>query len=235
MLKKGFTLAEVLVTLGIVGVIAAFTLPALMSNFQKRTYETGIKKAYNTVTDAVALYMANEGIDNLSDAPFVNNQEELQKFVKKYFKVATNCETRYYNPNGLQCFSETIYSLDKSVSSSLRSYQCMSVVTLTDGMSMCIDAGKMENATDSDGSNVGSSNLDYDDSRVLVVEVDVNGIAGPNVTGRDIFTMDVNNSGLVYDKEWDPTKKDSILQGYKSKAWPMGIGRIQYDGWKMEY
>ena len=35
-MKKGFTLAEVLITLGIIGVVAALTLPSLITNYRKK-------------------------------------------------------------------------------------------------------------------------------------------------------------------------------------------------------
>ena len=230
MLKKGFTLAEVLITLAIVGVIAAFTLPALMSNFQKRTYETAIKKAYNSVSEAVALYMTNEGLTNLSEAPFINNQENLREFVREYFKVATNCGNKYYNANGEKCFGETLSSLDQSTSTSLASKTCMVVVNLYDGTSMCFDASKSKILANT------STDPDKDNSRSLYIEVDTNGPAGPNVSGRDVFSMDINQSGMVYDREWDITKKDTLLNKYKKSAsTPMPIGRIRSDGWKMEY
>ncbi len=46
MKKIGFTLAEVLITLGIIGVVAALTIPTLVNNYQKKTYVTGLQRAY---------------------------------------------------------------------------------------------------------------------------------------------------------------------------------------------
>ena len=45
MKQTAFTLAEVLITLGIIGVVAAMTLPSLIANHQKQVYVTGLKKA----------------------------------------------------------------------------------------------------------------------------------------------------------------------------------------------
>lgn len=45
-MKKGFTLSEVLITLGIIGIVAAITLPTLITNYQKKTTATRVKKAY---------------------------------------------------------------------------------------------------------------------------------------------------------------------------------------------
>ena len=43
-MKKGFTLAEVLITLGIIGVVAAMTMPTLIQNHQKRSLEVATQK-----------------------------------------------------------------------------------------------------------------------------------------------------------------------------------------------
>ena len=49
--SSGFTLAEVLVTLGIIGVVAAMTIPTLMQNYQRQSYVTQLKKVYNELND----------------------------------------------------------------------------------------------------------------------------------------------------------------------------------------
>jgi len=61
--KKGFTLAETLVTLAIIGVIAAITLPALIANTQERQAIASYKKAMNTLNMAVQLNVAKDGFD----------------------------------------------------------------------------------------------------------------------------------------------------------------------------
>ena len=59
MKKTGFTLAEVLITLAIIGVVATMTLPALMTNTQEQQAKTGLKKMINTLT--LAGEMAQSG------------------------------------------------------------------------------------------------------------------------------------------------------------------------------
>lgn len=59
--KKGFTLAEVLITIGIIGVVAAITIPALQSNIQKQQFKSGAKKAYNQLSNAIELVKQDEG------------------------------------------------------------------------------------------------------------------------------------------------------------------------------
>ena len=50
--SAAFTLAEVLVTLGIIGVVSAMTVPTLMQNYQRQSYVTQLHKVYNELTQA---------------------------------------------------------------------------------------------------------------------------------------------------------------------------------------
>ena len=63
MKKNGFTLAEVLITLSIIGVVATMTLPALMTNTQEQQAFTGLKKGVNTLTEATQMSNALAGWD----------------------------------------------------------------------------------------------------------------------------------------------------------------------------
>ena len=57
-----FTLAEVLITLAIIGVVAAMTIPTLINNYQKKQTVTQLKKAYTTLANVV--YMSNLNNDS---------------------------------------------------------------------------------------------------------------------------------------------------------------------------
>lgn len=63
MKKNGFTLAEVLITLSIIGVVATMTLPALMTNTQEQQAKTGLKKAISVLSEAVQMHQAVENTD----------------------------------------------------------------------------------------------------------------------------------------------------------------------------
>ena len=63
MKKQGFTLAEVLITLVIIGVIAAMTLPSLLGGTNKQEIKTGLQKAMSTLSQAVTLHYALTGED----------------------------------------------------------------------------------------------------------------------------------------------------------------------------
>ena len=63
MKKHGFTLAEVLITLAIIGVVATITLPSLMSNTQEQQAVTAFRKAMNTLNEVPQMNAAVDGFD----------------------------------------------------------------------------------------------------------------------------------------------------------------------------
>ena len=59
--RPAFTLAEVLITLGIIGVVAALTIPTLMANHRKKVVETKLEKIYSVMNQAINLTNAEYG------------------------------------------------------------------------------------------------------------------------------------------------------------------------------
>lgn len=108
-MKKGFTLAEVLITLGIIGVVAAMTLPALIQNYQDKQFKTAYKKAYADVNAAFKFMVANDEYvtpqrKNNGGLVFFSEDENgfgnNLKTLSKYFKITKTC----YNNNAGECF-----------------------------------------------------------------------------------------------------------------------------------
>lgn len=60
--KKGFTLAEVLITLGIIGVVAALTMPSIIANYQKKVISVRLKKFVSTFSQAYNMAISKYGI-----------------------------------------------------------------------------------------------------------------------------------------------------------------------------
>ena len=81
MKKNGFTLAEVLITLAIIGVVATMTLPALMTNTAEQQAKTGLKKGINTLTEAAQMNQAIDGFDYASlTSDSTDNQDAQSLF-----------------------------------------------------------------------------------------------------------------------------------------------------------
>ena len=58
-IKKGFTLAEILIVLMVIGIIATMTIPGLMKGVQEARFKTAYKKAYNTIVNLSAMASVN--------------------------------------------------------------------------------------------------------------------------------------------------------------------------------
>ena len=80
MIKKGFTLAEVLITLGIIGIVAAMTIPMLISKYQKRVIETTLKEDFSIFSQVNKMIIANDVAFNMDAAN--DNDAALQNGLK---------------------------------------------------------------------------------------------------------------------------------------------------------
>ena len=80
--KVAFTLAEVLITLGIIGIVASLTLPNIIYNYQKHVVETRLQKFYSTINQAVR--MAEQDYGDRENWAQQGNQNEIE-FINKYY------------------------------------------------------------------------------------------------------------------------------------------------------
>ncbi len=90
--KPAFTLAEVLITLGIIGVVAAMTIPNLMTAHKKRVIESKLKKAVSTINQAIKLSESENGELETWDKT-LPKEEFVKKYFSPYMKVMKICLT----------------------------------------------------------------------------------------------------------------------------------------------
>ena len=76
----GFTLAEVLITLAIIGVVAALSIPAVISNSQQQEFKTGLRKAVSVLNSAITMNMALDG-----ESPYDNKQ--LIQYLTRHMSI----------------------------------------------------------------------------------------------------------------------------------------------------
>ena len=236
-MKKGFTLAEVLITLGVIGVVAALTLPNLLQNHQKKVFVTQLQRTTNLISNSATALQGDNNAASLSDSylvPVNGDYKNAQgKFMNTYFKVARDCGT----DNRAACLGDIYYSLDRSKSYNLANmlsssgyggpYYC---VTINTGATICMT-----------GMTTGWS--DYGAHDFSQVVVDVNGPAGPNTAGRDLFDFHLYSDGKIansYDTNSDHYEYQSSgerCQDLKSEQNYGGscFQHIQANGWVMDY
>jgi len=192
MKKFGFTLAEVLITLAIIGIVAALTIPVLMASYQKTQYVTQLKKFYTTFQNGTKIYMQNDGCNTLSCTGVFdgavnmggNWETQVRNYVDKSFKVL-----KYYSSGSDELNAEVTSNLASSMIELTRvtRFSGMYSFSTVDGMLVGID--------DPDWGNCNGSELPS--AICATVDVDTNGIKGPNVWGRDTFEFALTNDGSL--------------------------------------
>lgn len=233
-----FTLAEVLVTLGVIGVVAAMTMPTLISNHQKKVYAVEMNKVYNELQQAFLKYRNDANAVNLAEAG-LTSQTNVNQFLKDYFKTVTVCSnleppcipnTEYKNLNGASVSSGGIENVKNWWSN-------VNCATLGSGASICIEAL----------ANHSSNGVKW--SHILV---DTNGMKGPNTAGRDVFFIAYYENGTVDEEGVVPvcnarkecssptdakTKRDSLFNSMckTSTRFRGCFGKLINDNWVMNY
>ena len=242
--KAAFTLAEVLITLGIIGVVAAMTLPTLISNYKDQELVTRTKKAYSVIEQAAL--MAQQDLGQPGDMTSIfdptKTSEEVTKNFSKYFNGAKYCEAGA-NAEGCENLHYTIKYASKllkvtssgdnnggtntgtTVGDSMARYPR---IVLNDGTVIAIQqfsTYKQEQicqaynqdgtpVLDKDGNQVTSDCSQY---RWATIYFDVNGVQNPNQFGRDAFSVYVRDK-IMPDPTWTQTGGESlrnILSGGK--------------------
>lgn len=206
--KHAFTLAEVLITLGIIGVVAALTLPSLIAKHQNQVHVNRLKKMISMLENGVRQAAADESVDiNKTELFSVLNMyayhsDEIEKRFKpinKYFKILGKDEIDHARIKGL--------------------------ITFADG-----------------------SAINYGWPQVLGFVIDTNGRTKPNIFGRDMFQLVLDEKGLIHDwsdcssddserpviKYYNCGQCESILSN-NPNANDCYLYRIRRDGWQMKY
>ena len=171
-----FTLAEVLITLGIIGVVAAITMPTLINNYQKKAAITAAKKAYSTLSQAYT-QLVNDNGEGVSVCS-INNSECLGKLFAPYLK-SLNGNGKLYTPSSEK--AEGCWE-DNDIGMVNETHYCFSAV---DGISYDFD-------------------MEYQEAnkRQAHIYVDINGLKRPNKFGKDRFAFIVLNSTLLPAKDF---------------------------------
>lgn len=86
----GFTLAEVLITLGIIGVVAALTIPTLMTAHKKHVTAAKLKRAVSSINQAIKLSESENGEVENWDRTLPQN-EFIDKYFRPYMKITQVC------------------------------------------------------------------------------------------------------------------------------------------------
>ena len=178
--KSAFTMAEVLITIGIIGIVAAMTIPGLIKNYQERQFKTAYKKVYSEISQAFQEALLNQEFTRTTQFSTAATTEEFN-ILKSKFKVMLDCGSEDID----RCWKKG----DTLCGGACSSGNSADGVDMEDGapregLAFCfIDGG-------------GQSWCTYKNSENIFL-VDTNGRANPNIFGRDRWFFafgDINNN-----------------------------------------
>jgi len=221
--KAAFTLAEVLITLGIIGVVAAMTIPTLITAHQKKVTATKLQKAIAELTQAYRLSYDDVGDISLEGSLDMGGKKYFDTYLAPYLKVSTYC-TKENNAcgyglgvgfPGLNGGYSGLHVYDKSDN--------RTAFLTTDGFLFIILVGSV-------GSGTENRAVDH-------IYVDINGTTGPNIMGRDTFRLQrvIDEKGInIF-----PYGYDFATSVVDAECSASGTGftcaeKIRRAGWKIE-
>ncbi len=108
-MKQGFTLAEVLITLGIIGVVSAIVMPAIITDIQGKQYSVARKKALATIGEAGRQIAVNGEMGNAVDA-----EDFVENYLKRQLKMVKTCKNDDLKACGIETDTNKILSFHKA-------------------------------------------------------------------------------------------------------------------------
>lgn len=210
MRNKAFTLSEVLITLGIIGIVAAMTLPVLIQKYQDIVAVNKIKKFYSTIAQAWTYILYEDGsLDNweIGGDATANGKLIFSKFIQ-HLKILKNCSN---TDSG--CVAEDYY----------KSFTGGNIENFT------TDPRRF-NAILNDGSSVSIILGAVQYGRSGAIYYDINGPKLPNRFGVDMFQFSlvdkVTPAGVNLDDE--DILKDCLNGGYYCATWVIRYNNLDY-------
>jgi len=182
-LKKAFILAEVLITLGIIGVIAAITIPTLLQNAEESKAKAGVKVAYSILTQAMT-QITSQNNGSIKGICGDWDGKCFKDMFKGAFQYIKECDT---SPTANKCWMAnnyldgTFYNVDGMGSGP------PSGLVLKNGMLVLF----RYHLSDCSFSSSSSSNI-----QCGWIAFDINGFQKPNKWGKDVFNFSVQNGSI---------------------------------------
>lgn len=181
--QTAFTLAEVLITLGIIGIVAALTMPALIQNYRKKQFQSGLNKGYSTLLQAFDMYKKDNEQPLLpKDYP---SNGSVKNALKPYLNVLVDCGDKQgvHGKFTKYCLQNAIYR--NEVKYTYKTYSG------NDANENYFDDGQLV-------LNDGSILMFENNAGNVYVSIDMNGVLKlPNKWGEDLFTFQLTDEGKL--------------------------------------
>ena len=187
--KPAFTLAEVLITLGIIGIVAALTLPNLIANHREKETVVRLKKAYSTMSQAYTMILNDYGEPSDWSLPSLENDswDDVAILFSKYIKNVRVC-TPDENNSG-KCFQKN--RRKDLLNNTVNEIGSMASLISVDGIVYGFGHQATPSSLKDNTCKYAANNYCFN------IAVDINGNRGPNRWGVDTFTFQVGRNRII--------------------------------------
>lgn len=202
---NGFSLVEVLITIGIIGLVAAMTLPAITAKYRRKVLETQFKKSVSVISQAIMKTKVQLGSDKFVDFCIQYNETDG-------YYASKECYDAFYQNFVNIAGNKTTYMRHYNISRTNEIIKTYNGLQITDISSLAgMGQGIYETNIMPDGSFLNMNIIEYQ----FYINVDVNGQKSPNQLGHDIFifTIDKNKDTLTYKEKPQNYTEEEIENG----------------------
>lgn len=190
-IKQAFTLAEILITLGIIGIVASITIPALVAKYQEFVFKTKWKNLYSKISNAYI--MTRNELEIPDSGEMFSSKEELNTILNE-MRSKLNVKTKIYTT---KCGKEADCSYGGGYIDTYKTLRGTKMNPFTfGGYRDTLARSDRTIWTTSDGATVYFRPNDFYNMFIIYVFVDVNGEnSAPNVLGKDFLAMVLTPKG----------------------------------------
>ena len=209
MMKKflAFTLSEVLITVGVIGVVSALTIPNLVKNYHRQLYATQLRKITSELQQAYKNVLVQNNALNLKETRAFETNSAWMHTLSQYLDNATMCDT----PRKTDCLGTTAYEELNGTAIEQLPFSGYPCIKLNSGAVICGDVEY------------------YGTTHSLWI--DINGKQGPNIACMDLFRVKADPKGKI-EPSLDFMVGHATLGVVKLDTC---YSKIIQDGWKIDY
>ncbi len=221
--KIAFTLAEVLITLGIIGVVAAMTIPSLIQSYKEKATVTAVKQSYSIFAQALKMVtIDNPDLSALTDSSLSakENSQIMFNEISKHIKKVKSCDV------DKKCMGNTYYlNLNNEKVSNWDTYNNLVTGVLANGTSFWILSLP--------------ASISGEQTYAGQIGIDINGNKRPNKFGVDFFWFTFNKNGELFAGRGEGTggiygncelspSNSNWSNGYGCSEWIITHGNMDY-------
>ena len=212
MRKLGFTVAEIIITMAIIGIVSALSMPTFISSYRKQSYANTLATAISNFETAMSTMLVKEGVDDLLDTQAWGNAEFSLLGEVEAAEGENQDDVNAENNEKIKRFmfdigrtlkiidlGENILYKALSTPNAVANLSFGTPVSFLSkgGVEYKIEISNIDRGLAKSENDMLTQNCNYI-NKAADVGIDINGAKGPNILGRDYFRFELGTDGHLY-------------------------------------